>query len=265
MRLIKLTGFLMALFIFSCQPESGVTPSEEELTGISAEIKAKIINLGFNPKDSYKVEGGYMIEGDIFLTDEDLVSLPNHKLPILEQYRTTNLVSVTGTRTITVSLANNLSTISNALNEAIARYNAEPLTIKFQRVNNNGNIKITKAPFFAQYLASAGFPSSTGNPYSSILFNLSAVNGQSQGTVASILAHEMGHCIGFRHTDYYNRAISCGGSASNEGNGGVGAIIIPGTPSTATLAAQSWMLSCIASGQDRPFNNDDKTALTYLY
>ena len=73
----------------------------------------------------------------------------------------------------------------------------------------------------------------------------------------------MGHCIGFRHTDYMNRSYSCGCSAVNEGASSVGAILIPGTPSGPDSG--SWMLSCIGSGQNRPFNNNDKTALSYLY
>jgi len=264
MKLLNFTILLLALFILSCQQEPQIKTSEEELTGITAEIKAKIINLGFNPKDSYKTEGGYIVEGDIFLTDQDLVSLPNQRLPILEQYRTTNLVTVNGTRTISVSLDSKLSTISAALDEAIARYNAENLTLKFQRVSKNGYIKIVKSSPSAGYLASAGFPSN-GNPYRSVSVNLGALSGQPLGTIASVLAHELGHCIGFRHTDFYDRSISCGGSAVNEGSSSVGAIHIPATPTDATLAAQSWMLSCIGSGQNRPFNNDDKTALDYLY
>jgi hypothetical protein len=96
-----------------------------------------------------------------------------------------------------------------------------------------------------------------------VILNNSAVSGQPQNTVATILAHEIGHCIGFRHTDYFNRSISCGGSAVNEGSAGVGAINIPGTP-TGTSSG-SWMLSCIGSGQNRPFNSADVTALNYLY
>jgi hypothetical protein len=77
------------------------------------------------------------------------------------------------------------------------------------------------------------------------------------------MAHEIGHCIGFRHTDYMDRSYSCGGSATNEGASTVGAIQIPGTPSGPD--ANSFMLACIGSGMNRPFNNNDKTALSYLY
>jgi hypothetical protein len=154
-----------------------------------------------------------------------------------------------------------LSAWSTALNAAISRYNALGLTITFSRVTSGANISIVNGS--GSFLASAGFPTSSGNPYNQVILNNSAVSGQPQNTVASILAHEIGHCIGFRHTDYFNRSISCGGSAVNEGSAGVGAINIPGTP-TGT-SANSWMLSCIGSGQNRPFNSADVIALNYLY
>jgi hypothetical protein len=79
------------------------------------------------------------------------------------------------------------------------------------------------------------------------------------------MAHEMGHCIGYRHTDYMNRAYSCGGNRSNEGQAknGVGAVHISGTPTSAD--ANSWMLACIGNNVNRPFNTNDKTALNYVY
>lgn len=67
-----------------------------------------------------------------------------------------------------------------------------------------------------------------------------------------------------RHTDYFNRSISCGGTTSNEGASTVGAILIPGTPADATNAAGSWMLAC-SNGGNRTFNADDVTGLIYLY
>ena len=81
--------------------------------------------------------------------------------------------------------------------------------------------------------------------------------------LASVLTHEMGHCIGFRHTDYMARQYSCGGKRKvNEGTAGVGAVLIPGTPSTPD--AESWMLAC-SNGGNRLFNANDVIALNYLY
>jgi len=51
----------------------------------------------------------------------------------------------------------------------------------------------------------------------------------------------------------------------NEGDGGVGANKIPGTPSGAYLEGTgSWMLSC-SDGSARLFTSADKTALDFLY
>ena len=116
-------------------------------------------------------------------------------------------------------------------------------------------------------LGSAGFPTDSGDPYPEIQMSgiLESTYGLSTDGIATIIAHEMGHCIGFRHTDYFDRSISCGGAASNEGTAGIGANHIPGTPTDdASFSDQSWMLSC-TDGSDRPFNANDQTALDYLY
>jgi hypothetical protein len=60
-----------------------------------------------------------------------------------------------------------------------------------------------------------------------------------------------------------DRSYSCGGAYTNEGPSTVGAINIPGTPTGADAA--SFMLACISTNQNRPFNANDKTALNYLY
>ncbi|MEL7222002.1 MAG: M57 family metalloprotease, partial [Bacteroidota bacterium] len=68
----------------------------------------------------------------------------------------------------------------------------------------------------------------------------------------------------FRHTDYFNRSISCS-SGGNEGSGGVGAIHIPGTPTTNVNGTTSLMLACFNSGVDGEFTGSDRTALNFLY
>jgi hypothetical protein len=248
------------VLIASCSKTKDVSPDV-----ISDDIKAKVTALGFGTSTLVKHEDGYQVEGDIILTEEMLNSTPVHSLLTIareEQYRTTNLVNSGGGRTITVSLSSKIpSSYLSAVDEAISRYNAENLLLKFQRVSGTADINIVAG--HGSYLASAGFPTSTGNPYSQIKLNTMQLDGQPLGTRASVIAHEMGHCIGFRHTDYMDRSYSCGGAYSNEGASTVGAILIPGTPSGPD--ARSWMLACIGAGQDRPFNSNDKTALNYLY
>jgi len=232
------------------------------------EDMAQIQKLGFGTRDVIKTKEGYIVEGDILLTKEHLKAVPKvEKLRVgnEEQYRTFNTVYALP-RTITVRVATSLnSTYVTAVNTAIARYNALGLLIKFQRVTSGGNIVLLPAPAGATYLASGGFPTDAGNPWNTIYVNASALNTWNINTKASIMAHEIGHCIGFRHTDYYNRAISCGGAYSNEGASTVGFKLIPGTPSTATNAGASWMLACISNGLNRPFNGADKIALNFLY
>lgn len=251
---------VLSVSIIACKKDVKDAPADE----ISQETLAKIYNLGFNTADVQKIDEGYLVEGDIILTEANLnetPTTPRLRIAEVEQYRTFNLVSSLP-RVITVSSSGNVSTnVSNAINAAIGRYNAENLQLTFQRVASNGNINITVVNGGA-YIASAGFPSG-GNPYSEVKFNKKYQN-YSSGFLTTVIAHEMGHCIGFRHTDYMNRAYSCG-TGGNEGQEttGVGAVLIPGTPSGPDAA--SWMLACLSSSTNRPFNTNDKTALSYLY
>ncbi|MFN0213269.1 MAG: M57 family metalloprotease [Saprospiraceae bacterium] len=244
----------------SCSKNDPTSTNEQ---GLSAEIKAKITALGFGAEDAFATEGGYIVEGDIFISTEDLnkpLDLANSLvIGNEEHYHTTNLV--TGLpRTITVSRANTFSANAKAaITAAVARYNAENLQLTFTEVASGGNIHIKRVNG-GGYIASAGFPSG-GNPYPTVNFNRTYEN-YSLGFVTTVMAHEMGHCIGFRHTDYMNRAYSCG-SGGNEGDGGVGAIHIPGTPTGPDAA--SWMLACLSSSTNRPFQTNDVIALNYLY
>ena len=239
---------------------------------ISQETLAKIQSLGFSTNGVRKTPDGYLVEQDINLTDELLNSTPDHKLLRVgdeEQYRTTNLVRNLP-RTITVKVVNLGSAFVSGTDLAISRYNALSLQLQFQRITS-GTANITIQGFnegpSGGYitLGSAGFPTSSGNPYSTISMNTNASaygSNPNVNYVGSVIQHEMGHCIGFRHTDYMDRSYSCGGSAVNEGASNVGAVRIPGTPSGPD--ANSWMLAC-SNGGNRTFNANDRTALNYLY
>lgn len=249
------------------------TKSKSDTTAVV--IPDAVVNsvqaMGFSTNNIVAEDDGYIVEGDIFIPAADLKrNLQGSFLRIgnVEQYRTTNLVNVSaGVRTITVALNSkiNAATYGPVLDEVVNRYNAENLQIKLQRVSSGAEITFTSAT--GSYLASAGFPTSAGAPYNLVKVNVKAIGSGTSATwinyAASIFAHELGHCIGFRHTDYMNRAYSCGGAVSNEGASTVGAVLIPGTPAAAD--PNSWMLACIGANMNRPFNANDKTALNYLY
>ncbi len=263
-KLLFASAILIAALVFlgpACKKNTSSDASQQ----ISQASLDKIYQLGFSNKNvSLDEDGYYIVEGDILLSEQDLAAVPETRFLRVgteEQYRTNNLVTALP-RTITVSIASQLpSSYVAALDEAISRYNAQGLRITFQRVSSGAAISIVKGN--GNYLASAGFPTNAGSPYGQIKVNSRAIGNQPQSTVASILAHEIGHCIGFRHTDYMDRSFSCGGSPVNEGASTVGAVYIPGT--AVGPDPNSWMLACIGSGQNRPFNNNDKTALDYLY
>ena len=258
-----------ALLINSCSKHSTNTPDPN---AISCETLTRISALGFSNQNVHKTDAGYLVEDDIVLTDDLLNSVPDQKLVRVanaEQYRTTNLVRSLP-RVITVKVSNLGTAFVTGADTAIARYNRLGLLLTFQRITS-GTANITIQGFNQGpsggfiTLGSSGFPTSSGNPYNSIMMN---TNAQAYGSnpnvlyVGSVIQHEMGHCIGMRHTDYMNRAYSCGGSAVNEGASNVGAILIPGTPSGPD--ANSWMLAC-SNGGNRTFNANDKIALNYLY
>jgi hypothetical protein len=261
---------IVSITFTACQKSANETVQKEE---VSQATLAKIKSLGFDETGARKVDNGYLVEGDIVLTEENLTrgsSSPTLVIANEEQYRTTNLVTRLP-RVITVSVTNLPAVYSQATDEAIRRYNALGGQLTFQRAasGTTGNIDIfgfDEGPSGGYItLGSAGFPTAAGDPFNEIRMN---TNQYAYGSnpdvnyVASVLQHEIGHCIGFRHTDYFNRALSCGGRKSNEGAAGVGAILIPGTPSR--FDAESFMLAC-SNGGNRTFNANDVIAVNYLY
>lgn len=274
---IRNTGFALMLAgaFTSCKKVS----NDEAAAGLSADEKTLIVAAGFNGNWAERTaDGSYLIEGDMLLSAAQLKELagtnPAHELVVAneEHYRTTRIVSTpaTGQRIITVRLGSGFpSYYSTGLDQALARYNNLNLKIRFQRVTTGGNIVISGANLGTSgggcILGQAsGFPTASGNPSSGFTLSTSSCATSYLNTANKadeVMAHEIGHCIGFRHTDYMNRS-SCGQNA-NEGSAGVGAVWIPGTPTTVTGSYNSWMMACTNSNP--AFSTSDGTALNYVY
>jgi hypothetical protein len=132
------------------------------------------------------------------------------------------------------------------------------LQIKFTRVTSSPDITVKVVSGSAGGVS--GFPSN-GKPYPNVTI-YSQTTSYSQAVVTHVVTHELGHTIGFRHSDYFNRSLSCG-VGGNEGASTVGAVLIPGT--TQGFDAKSVMNSCFSTSSNGIFSSYDTIALNQLY
>ena len=158
---VGLGAAVAASLFYSCTKNSQPI---EKTTDISAATLKSISDLGFSTDGVQKRGNGYLVEGDILLTAANLSEVstsPNLRIAENEQYRTTNLVKNLP-RTVTVSISNLPTVYVTATNNAVARYNALNLTLKFQVVSSGGNIQIigfNECPLVWYItLGSSGFP-----------------------------------------------------------------------------------------------------------
>ena len=268
--LLSIAALASVLFV-ACSSEDNVNTNE-----ITPEIASKLQAAYFDPSSAkvttFMGEKGVAVE-DMFFTFAQIDELgEGSNIPNTEHYRTTNLVKGLP-RVITVSVSPDLGSLgSSALDKTISMLNALGSQLTYQRVSFGGKGKtgadIEVTEFYelesGGYITlgrAAGFPTRKGDPakgfgINSRWFELSIAPTVNE--LAGTMAHEIGHCIGFRHTDYKTRE-SCGQNV-NEGSAGVGAIHISGTPTGSDPT--SIMQSC---GPAISFNNNDKNAMLTLY
>ena len=255
-----------ALTLGCSQGQGGNDPVEVVAVDETQEIVENLTAAGF-PADDIMI-----VDGLVYVGRDAVVSLQASREMLQanaaadgdEQYRTNNLVS-TNVNVICVVPRSFNTTFSQALNLAIENYNDLGLSFRMERrtsTNTGGCDAIIRGRISSGAAGgSAGFPSN-GLPFGS--FQIGSGTAQFGVNVAAhVITHELGHCVGLRHSDFFNRSISCG-SGGNEGDGGVGAIHIAGTPTGATVGG-SLMNSCFRSSESGDFTSSDRTALQTLY
>jgi hypothetical protein len=236
--------------------------TSDDPTAEQQEIIDNLVQAGYPRADIEIFDNAVYVQKDALVT----LQASREMLETIgteEQYRTNNLVAAP--KTICVNPTSQFAGSSlhmQGLTLAIENYNQQNLSITFVRGPSSGcNANIT-ARLSGGTGGSAGFPSG-GNPYNEINIGRQIKN-YGVDVLEHVITHELGHCVGFRHSDYYDRSISCGGSPSNEGDAGIGAILIPGTPSTATRGG-SVMNACYRTTETGEWTSTDITALNALY
>src|SRR5687768_14828808 len=109
---------IVAMSLTACTKEA----KESTENVVSNDALSKIQSLGFGTQGVKKISEGYLVEGDIILTDAELNSRPTSPNLLIaqeEQYHTFNLVSVTKHPTIKVALSNSSAPHEAAFSAAL--------------------------------------------------------------------------------------------------------------------------------------------------
>ena len=285
MRRLNYTLWSVLVLFIAIGTSSCDSQESNESNPIPDEILGKVADLGYDIYDVKLVpkqiginkfsdtETELLVEGDIRISMEQLEAMVASDVLEVEgeQYYTNNLVS--SPRTISVigytGSGNALtSTMRTGLQWAINNYNRENIGLTFSlsfAASTNADIVVYNNNRSGGG-GSAGFPSG-GNPYKWVQIN-AGTSSLGNNANEHVIGHEIGHCIGFRHTDFTDRRSCSPSSQGNEGTAEVGANHIPGTGTTRDQPGfdnNSLMLACFSRNTDGEFSSQDITALEFLY
>jgi hypothetical protein len=247
-----------------------------DLDDETREIVENLEQAGY-PEDGIEIdeEGRVVVGGDAVVTVEasrEMIGLtrngedPEDGEDQFRQYRTTNVIAAeVDDICINGSALAPYANLSAGLNGAIANYNNQNLTFNMMRINGPSapgcDVVINVELWVGRNDAQAGFPSG-GLPFRTVWMG-TGVGSFGVPVATHVFTHELGHAIGLRHTDYYNRGIS-GCPGGNEGQAAEGAHHIPNTPTTAAWNG-SIMNACYNAGSTGVWDPEDVDALHQLY
>lgn len=258
-----------SLVLTACSDEPTATPREDPLF-------QAVVSMGFAPEAIRDMGTYFAVEGDINIAKSGLrasaASQPSQPGVAAApsgpryQWRTPNIVSSTTAPQIRVNL-NNISGYpdwANATRDAMTQWNAVPgAALRFVESSSSPHITVytynsntsSKCTGGSSTLACASWPSN-GNPGPTIHINLGASFTPTYSGKVYNMAHELGHTIGYRHSNM-TVSTACGGAEPTNG-----ATQIPGTPTTET---GSVMNGCTANLTWNGFSFYDQVAHRKLY
>ncbi|PSL48279.1 D-mannose binding lectin [Chitinophaga niastensis] len=215
---------LLLTLAIGCTKEQGNRKEDQSAQKSDDALIKLLVKEGYDRKDIVEFKDRYVVQGDIIFYKKDLEQ--RVAKVTTEQARSPYLVSP-AYRHINVYLnAGSFSAVnlSGILDNVIAAYNAVGSGIQLSRVYSAAaaNIQIVQnSGLQLGICGQSGFPLSTGQPFNTVYiseYTLTYYNLTSASQLTLLVAHELGHCVGLRHTNW-------------QPSGESAAIPIPSTPS----------------------------------
>lgn len=200
----KLGCFSIALsltvILFSCkksvQTEAAATNNDP--------VYNYILKMGYSAKDIQDKGDKYIVDGDIVFDKNSQPDYSTLDKPKTEQYGTANYVGYDVQPSVPIYIDASMSSYSSEVNAAIALWNnVTNCRLKFWVVSLSGvaKIRVYMTGLGSGVCGQAYFPAN-GQPGAYVMLGSSLFPYLSYDQRVSVIAHELGHTIGFRHTNW---------------------------------------------------------------
>ena len=190
------------IFIFSNCKKNDLKPNAK-----TNNYTIALLKMGFDTSGIIDMGSYFVVEKDIVINKSELLTHPRQAYS-----STSQLVDPSKQRSITVRIDPSVYSAAANFNwsaevpQAIAEYNSlETSNIRFQLVSTPSADIVIKTGFngSTNVIAEAPLPSG-GNPGSFVQINTNFSGTNSSSDKKWSLIHELGHCIGFKHTNWYD-------------------------------------------------------------
>ncbi|MVT08275.1 M57 family metalloprotease [Chitinophaga tropicalis] len=192
---------VISVLLFSCK-KNEITPQKPDSE--SNPVLSYIKKLGYNDGQIKDIGDEYLVDGDILFSKNSNPDLSIADGPKAEQYGTANYVGYDVQPNILVYVDASMNAYLSEINGAIALWNnVINCRVKFAitTASTAAQIRITNANLGSGVCGAAYFPVN-GQPGGLVRININQIAGNSFAQRQRTIAHELGHCIGFRHTNW---------------------------------------------------------------